>query len=65
MKEDGREQESERYVHLLSKAERQREQDVDVEAKIVCEAQYRRESCCFTRVESHPQHSLLVSPSRQ
>lgn len=29
MKEDGREQESERYVHLLSKAERQREQDVE------------------------------------
>lgn len=34
IKEDGREQELERYVHLLSKAERQREQDVDVEARL-------------------------------
>ena len=44
-----------RYASSLSQAKRQRgEQGVGLGNQVVCEAQYRRVSCCLTRVEGHP-----------
>lgn len=64
-KDEGRwERTGVRYVCPLPKAERQREQDVDVEGRL-CMKHRTGESWCFTREEAYPQHSILVSPSRR